>query len=249
MTDRLKDKVAVITGAASGIGAATAKRMVEAGAKVVLGDINEEGLQKVASEVDGIGVRTDVSNESEIRALIETALSSHGRLDVLHNNAVMSLDEDKTAVTTTDDAWRTTFDVVIMAAAYACRVAIPAMIEGGGGAIVNMSSMAASTASGRIAYGSCKAALETFTLYTAGQYGPQGIRCNAVAPGAVLTEGMKTIFTEEQLAAFGNGIALGRIALPEDIADVVVYLASDDASYVSGQVITVNGGGPPAQPW
>jgi NAD(P)-dependent dehydrogenase (short-subunit alcohol dehydrogenase family) len=249
MTQRLKDKVAVITGAASGIGAATAKRMVEAGAKVVLGDINEERLQTVASEVNGIGIRTDVSNESEIRALIETALSSHGRLDVLHNNAVMSLDDDKTAVTTTDDAWRTTFDVVIMAAAYACRVAIPAMIEGGGGSIVNMSSMAASTASGRIAYGSCKAALETFTLYTAGQYGPQGIRCNAVAPAAVLTEGMKTIFTEEQLAAFGNGIALGHIALPEEIADVVVYLASDDASYISGQVITVNGGGAPAQPW
>jgi NAD(P)-dependent dehydrogenase (short-subunit alcohol dehydrogenase family) len=249
MSERLQGKVAVITGAASGIGAETARRMSAEGAQVVLGDVNEKGLRAVADEVGGIAIRTDVSSEADVQALVGAAISRHGRVDILHNNAVMNLPDDGDAVTTPDDVWRKTFDVVIMAASYACRAAVPSMVENGGGAIINTSSGAARNASGRIAYGSCKGALETFTLYTAGQFGPQGGRCNAVAPAAVLTAGMKTIFTEEQLVAFGQGVALGRIATPKDIADVVTYLASDEAAFVSGQVITVNGGGPRAMNW
>ena len=249
MAGRVQDKVAVITGAASGIGAETARRMVAEGANVVLGDINERGLAKVAEEVGGIPVPTNVMREADVRALVDTALTHHGRIDILHNNAVWNNPADGTTVSTPDEVWLGTFQIVVMAAAYGCRAAIPAMIEQGGGAIVNTSSGAAASASGRIAYGVCKGALETFTLYTAGQFGRQGIRCNAVAPGAVLTEGMKTIFTDEQLDAFGQGIAIGRIALPKDIADVVVYLASDEARYVSGQTISITGGGPPAMPW
>ncbi|CUU59300.1 NAD(P)-dependent dehydrogenase, short-chain alcohol dehydrogenase family [Parafrankia irregularis] len=249
MTNRLQGKVAVITGAASGIGAETARRMAAEGARVVLGDVNDAGLESVARETGGIAVHTDVTVEAEVRALIEAALTAHGRLDVLHNNAVMAIPEDSDAVATTDHAWHRTFDVVIMAAAYACRVAIPAMAERGGGSIINTSSLASRHASGRIAYASCKAALETFTLYTAGMFGPQGIRCNAVAPGTVRTEGMERIFTEEQFQQFASGVALGRMGIPRDIADVVVFLASDESSYVSGQVIAINGGGPPAQRW
>jgi NAD(P)-dependent dehydrogenase (short-subunit alcohol dehydrogenase family) len=249
MGERLKGKVAVVTGAASGIGAETARRMAAEGAAVVLGDLNERGLERVAAETGGIAVRTDVTQEDQVRALVDAALTGHGRIDVLHNNAVGNLPEDGSTISTPDEVWRATFDVVIMAAAYACRAAIPAMIDQGGGAIVNTSSGASATASGRIAYGVCKGALETFTLYTAGQFGPQGIRCNAVAPGAVLTEGMRAIFTPQRLEQFGAGSAAGRIAMPRDIADVVVFLASDAAAYVSGQTITINGGGGRVMQW
>jgi NAD(P)-dependent dehydrogenase (short-subunit alcohol dehydrogenase family) len=249
MGDRLRDKVAVITGAASGIGAETARRMAAEGASVVLGDMNEAGLEAVAKETGGIPVRANVTIEAEVRALVDTALFNFGRLDILHNNAVRTFDKDTTAVGTSDEIWRAMFDVVIMAAAYGCRAAIPAMISSGGGSIINTSSGAARTASGRIGYGTMKGALETFTLYTAGQFGRNGIRCNAIAPGAVRTEGMDTLFTPQELDSFGAGVAAGRIAIPRDIADVAVYLASDESAYVSGQVITVNGGGPPAQSW
>jgi NAD(P)-dependent dehydrogenase (short-subunit alcohol dehydrogenase family) len=249
MTGRLQGKVAVITGAASGIGAETARRMSAEGAHVVLGDVNETALEATAKEVGGVAVRTDVTVEADVRALVDAALSRFGRLDILHNNAVRTNDADGDAVDTPDETWRAMFDVVIMAAAYGCRAAIPAMIETGGGSIINTSSGAARTASGRVAYGTCKGALEAFTLYTAGQFGPRGIRCNAIAPGAVRTEGMDSLFTPTQLEAFGASIAVGRIAVPRDIADVVVFLASDESAYLSGQVITLNGGGAPARRW
>jgi NAD(P)-dependent dehydrogenase (short-subunit alcohol dehydrogenase family) len=249
MGNRLRGKVAVITGAASGIGAETARRMSAEGASVVLGDMNEAGLQTVAKETGGIAVRANVTVESEVKALVEAALSAFGRLDILHNNAVRTFAEDTTAVGTSDQIWRAMFEVVIMAAAFGCRAAIPAMIENGGGSIINTSSGAARVASGRIGYGTMKGALETFTMYTAGQFGPKGIRCNAIAPGAVRTQGMDTLFTPGQIDAFGASVAIGRVAIPGDIADVAVFLASDESAYVSGQVITVNGGGPPAQAW
>jgi NAD(P)-dependent dehydrogenase (short-subunit alcohol dehydrogenase family) len=245
----LDGKVAVITGAARGIGAATARRMVASGASVVLADIDEAGVVDLAEECGGLAVTTDVTDEDAVRRLIDAALARHGRLDILHNNAVTSRPADTNAVETPDKVWRLTFDVIVMAAVYACRAAIPAMIETGGGAIVNTSSGAASSASGRIAYGTCKGALETFTLYTAGQFGPDGIRCNAVAPGFVRTEGLAGIFTDDQLEEFAGRVAIGRVATPEDIADVVTYLASDEASYVSGQVITINGGGSRVMAW
>jgi NAD(P)-dependent dehydrogenase (short-subunit alcohol dehydrogenase family) len=249
MTKRLAGKVAVITGAASGIGDETARRMAAEGASVVLGDIHQRNLEKVASDTGGVAVLTDVRVEAQVRALVDTAKSRFGRVDILHNNAAAPSPDDSDAVATPDHAWRDTFDVIVMAAAYGCRAAIPAMIESGGGSIINTSSGAARAASGRIAYGTCKGALETFTLYTAGMFGRDGIRCNAVAPGAVRTEGMAGLFTPEALDAMAASVAIGRVAVPRDIADVVVFLASDEAAFVSGQVITLNGGGPPGMKW
>jgi NAD(P)-dependent dehydrogenase (short-subunit alcohol dehydrogenase family) len=246
---RLEGKVAVITGAASGIGAETARRMSAEGASVVLGDINETKLSGVATETGGLAQRTDVRVESQVRSLVEAALSRFGKVDILHNNAAAPSPQDSDAVATPDQAWRSTFDVIVMEAAYACRSAIPAMIENGGGSIINTSSGLARAASGRIAYGSCKAALEAFTLYTAGTFGRDGIRCNAVAPGAVRSEGMAGLFTPEALDAMAANVAVGRIAVPRDIADVVVFLASDESAYLNGQVITLNGGGPPGMKW
>jgi NAD(P)-dependent dehydrogenase (short-subunit alcohol dehydrogenase family) len=142
------------------------------------------------------------------------------------------------------------FEVVVMAAVYGCRHAIPPMIETGGGSIINTSSGAASSATGsKIAYGTAKGALETFTLYTASMYGAEGVRCNAVAPGFVLTEGTRALFDDGGIERFAAQAAAGRLCQPDDIAEVVVFLASDAARYMSGQVLTVNGGGSRAQAW
>jgi NAD(P)-dependent dehydrogenase (short-subunit alcohol dehydrogenase family) len=252
MTGRLDGKVAIVTGAAQGIGAATARLMVAEGASVVLADLDEPGVQRIADALGDQAVAhgADVMVEDDVAALVQTAITKFGRLDALHNNAVTSWATDTDAVGTPDSVWLDTFQVIVMAAAYGCRHAIPVMLETGGGAIVNTSSGAARSPTGsRIAYGSCKAALETFTMYTATIHGPQGIRCNAVAPGFVLTEGTRELFDDARLDAFANGAAAGRACAPEDIADVVVFLSSDEARYVSGQTIVVNGGGARALAW
>jgi len=255
MSGRLDGKVAIVTGAAQGIGAATARSMVAEGASVVLGDLDEIGVQRLADELgeaggDAVAHGANVMLEPDVAALVQLAMSRFGRRDALHNNVVTSWATDTDAVDTPDDVWLGQYQVTVMAAAYGCRHGIPAMLESGGGSIVNMSSGAARSATGsRIAYGSCKAALETFTMYAATIHGPQGIRCNAVAPGFVLTEGTKELFDDARLDAFANGAAAGRVCAPEDIADVVVFLASDEARYVSGQTIVVNGGGARALAW
>jgi NAD(P)-dependent dehydrogenase (short-subunit alcohol dehydrogenase family) len=169
---------------------------------------------------------------------------------VLHNNAVTAWAEDSDTVGTPNAVWQKTFEVVVMAAVYGCRHAIPAMQRTGGGSIVTMSSGAAHHATGsRIAYGTCKAAIETLSLYTASMYGAEGIRSNVVSPGFVLTPATRGLFDATQLETFERSAAAGRLATPEDVARVVAYLASDDAAYVSGQVVKVDGGGTRGLRW
>jgi NAD(P)-dependent dehydrogenase (short-subunit alcohol dehydrogenase family) len=197
-----------------------------------------------------VGLVGDVRAENAVASLVATALERFGRLDVLHNNAVAALPDDTDVATTPDEAWRRMFDVVVMAAVYGCRHAIPAMQRGGGGSIVNMSSGAAHAATGsKIAYGTMKAALETLSLYTAASFGVEGIRSNVVAPGFVLTDGTRELFDEAGIERFASGAAAGRLCVPEDVAEVVVFLASDEARYVSGEVLRVNGGGSRVTAW
>jgi NAD(P)-dependent dehydrogenase (short-subunit alcohol dehydrogenase family) len=248
--ERLRGKVAVVTGAAGGIGAATARLLRAAGAEVVVADIDVAGLTAVAERIGAVATPTDVTDEAAVQALVESTVARFGRLDVLHNNAVTSFAEDTDAVGTTDEIWRKTCDIVFMSVVWGCRHAIPAMLAGGGGSIINTSSGAAVNATGsRVAYGSFKAALESFTSYTAQVYGSQGIRANVVRPAFVLTDGTKRLFDQAQLDAFGDGMVLGRPALPDDVGNVVVFLASDEASYVNGQVLPVNGGGKKVPAW
>jgi NAD(P)-dependent dehydrogenase (short-subunit alcohol dehydrogenase family) len=252
MTGRLEGKVAIVTGAGRGIGAATARLMAAEGAKVVVADVDTEGAASVVEAIGDAAVarQADVRDEAAVKALVDLAVNRFGRLDVMHNNAVFASPEDTDTVRTPDGVWRDMFDVVVMAAVYGCRHAIPAMVVSGGGSIINTSSGAARNATGsKIAYGTAKAGLETMSLYTASMFGPQGIRSNVVAPGFVLTEGTREIFDDAQLEAFGDTAAAGRPCLPEDVADVVVFLGSDAARYVSGQVIPVNGGGRRALAW
>jgi NAD(P)-dependent dehydrogenase (short-subunit alcohol dehydrogenase family) len=252
MSSRLEGKVAVVTGGASGIGAATVRLMVAEGARVVVGDLDVQRLQALVDDLgaDAVVLTADVRQETDIAAMIRTALERFGRLDVLHNNAVAALPEDTDVLTTPDTAWREMFDVVVMAAVYGYRHAVPAMQRGGGGSIVNMSSGAARAATGsKIAYGTMKAALETLSLYTAATFGVDGIRSNVVAPGFVLTDGTRGLFDEAGIERFASGAAAGRLCLPEDVAEVVVFLASDEARYVSGEVVHVNGGGSRVTAW
>ncbi len=248
----LDGKVAIVTGAAGGIGSATARLLAAQGARVVLADLDEAAAAQVA---DGIGpaaiaVRVDVTREADVQAMIALALARFGRLDVLHNNAVTASAADTDTLGTPNAVWQATFEVVVMAAVYGCRHAIPAMIATGGGSIVTMSSGAAHHPTGsRIAYGTCKAAVETLSAYTASMYGEQGIRSNVVSPGFVLTPATRGLFDERQLAAFAGTAAAGRVATPEDVARVVAFLASDAAGYVSGQVVTVDGGGSKGIRW
>lgn len=252
MTGRLTGKVAIVTGGANGIGAATAKLMVAEGAQVLIADRNHEQAEALAGQLGSAAVaqRADVRREADIAALVDSAVTQFGRLDVLHNNAVAALDSDTDTVSTPDAAWREMFDVVIMAAVHGCRHAIPAMRRTGGGSIVNMSSGAARSATGsKIAYGTMKGGLETLSLYTANMYGVDGIRSNVVAPGFVLTDGTREIFDDAGIEKFASRSAAGRLCTPEDVAEVVVFLASDSSRYVSGHVVSVNGGGSRSVAW
>ncbi|MBY0400780.1 SDR family oxidoreductase [Myxococcota bacterium] len=252
MSGRLKDKVAIVTGAAGGIGSATARLFVAEGASVVLADLDGSGAKRVAETlgVAAVAAAADVTRESDVEGLVALAFARFGRLDVLHNNAVTAYPDDADTVGTPNAVWQQTFEVVVMAAVYGCRHAIPAMLRTGGGSIVTMSSGAAHHPTGsRIAYGTCKAAIETLSAYTASMYGAQGIRSNVVSPGFVLTPATRALFDEAQLAAFASTAAAGRVATAEDVAQVVAYLASDDAAYVSGQVVKVDGGGARGLKW
>ena len=252
MTGRLHGKVAIVTGGAAGIGAATATLMVAEGARVVIGDLDHARAIALADQLGeaAIGQHADVRKESDIAALVEAANYRFGRLDVLHNNAVAALDDDTDTVRTPDAAWQEMFEVVILAAVHGCRHAIPVMQRTGGGSIVNMSSGAARSATGsKIAYGTMKGGLETLSLYTANMYGVDGIRSNIVAPGFVLTDGTRELFDDAGIERFASMSAAGRLCTPADVADVVVFLACDESRYVSGQVLGVNGGGSRSVAW
>jgi NAD(P)-dependent dehydrogenase (short-subunit alcohol dehydrogenase family) len=250
MTGRLAGKVVVITGAADGIGAATARLMAAEGAELVLADLDEGKVHEVADSVGGLGLPVDVTNEASIAGMIEEAVRRYGRLDVLHNNAVSVRPDDTDTVGTTNGAWLAMFEVILMAAVYGCRYAIPAMIENGGGSIINTSSGAARNPTGsRIAYGTLKAALEGLSMYTASMFGASGIRSNVIQPAFVRTPAAISLLPAEQIAGYGASCAAGRVAEPEDVARVALFLASEDSAFVSGQVIPVNGGGTRGQKW
>jgi NAD(P)-dependent dehydrogenase (short-subunit alcohol dehydrogenase family) len=245
--DRLKDRVAVITGGASGIGRATAERFAREGARVVVGDLNDSlGDESIAgikqAGGDAIFLHADVTVEDDARKVVETALDRFGRLDVLVNNAGVSLGD---SVLDTDPAtWDRNFAVVLKGAYHFTRAALPAMRERRRGVIVNVASVNGLLGLGEDAYSAAKAGLINFTQNLAVRYGADGIRANVICPGTVRTPIWRDTLARrpdvfERLAAW---YPLGRVGEPDDVARAALFLASDDAAWITGAVLPVDGG-------
>ncbi len=245
---RLEGKIAIVTGAARGIGQASAKAMAAEGAKVLLADINGEGAQAAAAEIEALGGTAaghfaDVSQEDQVEAMIAAALQRWGRLDVLMNNAHSGQSDDIDIVTTSRDAWDRVFAGTLFGVVYGCKHAIPAMLKTGGGSIINVSSNA--TLGGdfiRVAYGAAKSGVISVTKYAATAYGQLGIRCNILSPGVLVTPAVLNHYPPLMREIVAGAVLSPRMGTPEDAAGLVVYLASDESSFINGQTISVDGG-------
>lgn len=259
VTAGLQGKVAIVTGAAAGIGWATARHVARSGAAIVVADRDGDGAERCATEIRGNGgravaCRVDVASETAVIAMVATAVDRFGRLDILHNNAATtvgaSIGADCEIASADPQLWLRMYEVNVVGAMLGCKHAIPVMSSQGGGSIVNTTSTAGLAAgSGNPSYGVNKAALILLTKQVATAYGRFGIRCNAVAPGLVLSEGVLAHTAESDLLRIASYSALGRAAQPEDIAAAVAFLASEQAALISGEVLSVDGGVRSALPY
>ncbi|MET8158037.1 3-oxoacyl-ACP reductase [Sphaerisporangium sp. NPDC005289] len=243
---RLRDRVAVITGAAGGIGLATARRFAEEGAKVVCADLDEEGGAKIAEEVGGIFVRTDVTSEDDVAEMFRTAFDTYGSVDVAFNNAGISPPDDDSILTTGMDAWRRVQDVNLTSVYLCCKHAIPYMRRQGKGSIINTASFVAvmGSATSQISYTASKGGVLAMSRELGVQFAREGIRVNALCPGPVNTPLLQELFAKDPERAQRRlvHIPLGRFAEASEIAAAVAFLASDDASFITGAEFLVDGG-------
>ncbi|QHW31698.1 glucose 1-dehydrogenase [Paenibacillus rhizovicinus] len=248
---KLQGKSAVITGAASGMGKAMALLFAKEGASVIVADINQSAVDAVVGEITAAGgqaqgVSANVTSEADVSRMIDTAVEAFGKLDILVNNAGV-MDAMMSAEAVTDDMWSRVIDINVTGPMRAIRKAIPIMKEQGQGVIINTASVGGLFGSrAGIAYTASKHAVVGMTKNVGFQYGKLGIRCNAIAPGAVATSiglggSQPDPYGLEQAMA---GMALQRTAPsePENIASVALFLASDDAKFVNGTVVTADGG-------
>ena len=248
---RLTGKVAAITGGAAGIGEATVRRFVQEGAHVCFADRDRERGAKLEEELAGGGqvlfVATRTENEAEATNFIHRTVDRFGRLDVLVNNAAIRLFQ--TVVEASEESWDAILGVNLKGYAFCARAAVPAMARTGGGSVVNVTSGRAVKAGGdMVQYDTTKAAILGLTRGMARDHAAEGVRVNAVAPGPIFT-----LFHEERARAagksfeeyranFGRGTMLGRPGEPREVADAILYLASDEASYITGTCLFVDGG-------
>ncbi|WP_062344053.1 SDR family NAD(P)-dependent oxidoreductase [Novosphingobium sp. CCH12-A3] len=251
---RLAGKVAIVTGGGGGIGSAVAKRLVSEGARVAIADIFEESAKRAAEPLGDatIAVQFDAASAESVKDLVERTVSHFGKLDILHNNAAMTdpvkSGQDTTATDIPLAVWQEILDVNLTGYMLGCRYAIPHMIANGGGSIVNTASNSGTAGDlARIAYGSTKGAIITLTKYVATQHGSQNIRCNSIAPGVVLTEALdKTVPGLKDIIK--RHILTPEFGTPDDIAALVAFLASDESRYITGENISISGGGLVHQP-
>jgi len=242
---RLAEKVAIITGAASGIGRATARRLAAEGARVLVADIaDERGAETVALIRKAGGVaehcHADVSDSAQSQAMIRAAVEAFGRLDILHNNAFWN--EAGSVAEVSEAGWTKTLQVTLSALFLGSRHAIPVMRETGGGVIINTASVHSIVGfGGWAAYDTAKAGVMGLTRSIALDFGPE-IRCNAVLPGAIYPTGAWEGAPPEAHQVFVDGVPAKRLGHPDDIAAAVAFLVSEDASFITGQGLVVDGG-------
>ncbi len=247
---RLKDKVAIITGASSGIGSACAFRFAQEGAKVVVADIDVTGGNEIVTSVKRGGgeayfVQTDVTKPEEIERMVDKTVDRYRKLDVLFNNAGINPTGD--VVNTTLEEWDRVVSVNLKGVFLGCKYAIPLMIRGGGGSILNMGSTSGLEAGPfpQAAYEATKAGVIALTKSAAQDFASKNVRVNCICPGGTLTPMVKQIL-EKMVAkardAYINVHPMGRLARPEEIASLAVFLASDESSFVTGAAIPIDGG-------
>ncbi|MEO6124243.1 MAG: SDR family oxidoreductase [Ilumatobacteraceae bacterium] len=246
----IEGRVAVVTGAGSGIGRASAQTLAALGASVVVADINRDGAEETVKSIVAAGGAAmacvaDVSDEASVAAMVATAVDTYGSLQLLHNNAadVVIIQRDGDVISMETDVWDRTMTVNVRGPMLGCKHALPHMLAAGGGAIVCTSSTSGQFGDlSRVAYGVSKAGIDSLVRYVATLYGKQGVRCNAVAPGVVKTPALTANVPADQIALFQRNHVTPGMGEPQNIADVVAFLLGDGAAYITGQVVNVDGG-------
>ncbi|MFI6869426.1 3-oxoacyl-ACP reductase [Nocardia sp. NPDC050406] len=243
---RLQDRVAVVTGGGSGIGLATVRRFAQEGAKVVVADIDAAAGEAAAGAVDGLYLKVDVTDETQVRSMFQTIVDTYGGLDIAFNNAGISPPEDDSILTTGLDAWRRVQEVNLTSVYLCSKYAIEHMLERGKGSIINTASFVAvmGAATSQISYTASKGGVLSMSRELGVQFARQGIRVNALCPGPVNTPLLQELFAKdpERAARRLVHIPTGRFAEPEEIAAAVAFLASDDASFITASQFLVDGG-------
>lgn len=259
MSTLLQGKVAIVTGAGDpeGIGCVTAQMLAEAGAQVVLADLPSSQLEAAAALAGKAGTvahhPVDISDESTVKALIAFTVERFGRLDIVDNNAATTAEvpfEDSLVTGIEVELWDRMFAVNARGTMLMCKHAIPHLVSAGGGSIINI--ISDSYAGGDdfpTSYACSKGALVTLTKYVATQFGSQGVRCNGISPGLMRSRRMLTLMPEPVQEAFRRTVPLGYLGDPVEISKGVLFLASDLASFVTGEVIHVDGGMRVPSPW
>ena len=241
MGDRLKDKVAIITGAAKGIGFSTAQRFAQEGAIVILADVNLESVKAAAAQIPHAqAYAMNVTDRASIQAVVDQVMQKHGRIDILINNA--GITQDARLVKMTEAQFDAVIDVNLKGVFNCAQLIVPHMLEAGSGSIVNASSVVGIYGNfGQTNYSATKFGVIGFTKTWARELGPKGIRVNAICPGFIATEMVKAM-PENILQDIERRSWLGRLGTPEEIANVYLFLASHEASFVNGVTLEVSGG-------
>ena len=243
---RLVDRVAVVTGGGSGIGLATVRRFASEGALVVVGDVDATAGKAAADEVGGLFVQVDVTSPEQVDALFQAAVDTHGGLDIAFNNAGISPPDDDSILTTGLDAWRRVQEVNLTSVYLCCKAAIPHMQARGKGSIINTASFVArmGAATSQISYTASKGGVLAMSRELGVQFAREGIRVNALSPGPVNTPLLQELFAKdpERAARRLVHIPAGRFAEPEEMANAVLFLASDESSFITASSFMVDGG-------